>query len=157
MKKNDLFLSDLKHLIKVFVFSLCLIGLFNTLVCHYLVEGLDKYVLDLDFWLAFIAAIPIISGFIISVVLKYKNNLFLEFINSIFLATNALIIIGGIVVIFLGCFRTILSLSSFLYLGLGLYLYLKTIKITQGVPIYKKKKPTQIINSDILDDNLSED
>lgn len=156
MKKEAQFIQDLKLLIIRFFLLFCVVVLINELVKYFLVEGRGAYVLKLHFRLVFIGAVPIITGFMTAVLLRYKKHLLLEFINSILIVINASVIIGGIVIIFLDCFATLLPLFSFLYLGLGLYVFIKTINITQGTAIYKKT-PMQIINSEILDDNFTSD
>ena len=156
MKKNEQFIQDLKQLIIRFFLSLCVVLFINGLVRWFLGEGIETYVLRLHFRLAFIGAVPIITGFLTAVLLRYKKHLLLEFINSILIVINASVIIGGIVILFIGCFATLWSLFSFLYLGLGFYIFIKTINITQGSAIYKKT-PIQRVNSDILDDNFTSD
>ncbi|BDS12793.1 hypothetical protein [Aureispira anguillae] len=157
MEENKVLPEDLKRFSKAIAFMLSFVLILASTIWYFFASSMGKYFLEVHFRLAVVGGLFIVFGFVISILLRFRKSFLLEFMNSILLTINTLIIIGAIVIILVGCFTSFMSLFSSLYLGLGVLIFSKTLRLTQGYSLYRSREPNFLIDSGILDDNLRDE
>ena len=149
--------QEIRNVLWTFLILIISAILINLIVWLLVNNNQGKEILLVSQGATIFLALPILCHFFMVIYLTGRQNKWIYWLSKVLNLFNVLLLIGGFFIISLGTYIVPLTALSFLYYGIGAYLYLRTIIISRQTLSSSQNWGAKYYDYTILDDDLKAD